>query len=90
MTNSLKDLTPAVDNDEEAVEDTNALPKVLFLGHRAGTNLYWKWISQKHGKVGRKPTSKELRELIFRMVPTDDRFRLDDEKRPLPFRSEST
>jgi putative transposase len=36
--------------------------------HREGFRLYWKWISRKHPVVGRKPTSKELRDLIFRMV----------------------
>ena len=36
--------------------------------HRTGFRLYWKWISRKRVRVGRKPTSKELRELIFRMV----------------------
>src|ERR1700685_580926 len=36
--------------------------------HRAGFELYWKWLSRKHAVVGRKPTSKALREHIFRMV----------------------
>jgi putative transposase len=43
-------------------------PETVVRWHRAGFKLYWKWISRKHGKVGRQPTSKELRELIFRMV----------------------
>jgi len=43
-------------------------PETVVGWHRAGFKLYWKWISRKHGKVGRKSTSKELRELIFRMV----------------------
>jgi len=36
--------------------------------HRAGFELYWKWLSRKHPVVGRKPTSEEVRKLIFRMV----------------------
>lgn len=36
--------------------------------HRTGFKVYWKWLSRKHAVVGRKPTSQELRELIFRMV----------------------
>ncbi len=37
-------------------------------GHLARFKLYWKWISRKRARVGRKPASKELRELIFRVV----------------------
>jgi hypothetical protein len=36
--------------------------------HRAGFRLYWKWISCNPTALGRKRVSKELRELIFRMV----------------------
>jgi putative transposase len=36
--------------------------------HRAGFKQFWKWRSRKHAVVGRKPTSVEVRELIFRMV----------------------
>jgi hypothetical protein len=43
-------------------------PETVVRWHRAGFKLYWKWLSRKHAVVGRKPTSKELRELIFRMV----------------------
>jgi putative transposase len=43
-------------------------PETVIRWHRAGFRMYWKWISRKHLRVGRKPTSKELRELIFRMV----------------------
>ncbi len=39
--------------------------------HRTGFRLYWKWLSRKHPVVGRKPTCRELRELIFRMVAED-------------------
>lgn len=43
-------------------------PDTVVRWHRAGFELYWKWLSRKHAVVGRKPTSKELRELIFRLV----------------------
>jgi hypothetical protein len=43
-------------------------PETVIRWHRTGFRLYWKWISRKHAVVGRKPTSQELRELIFRMV----------------------
>lgn len=43
-------------------------PETVIRWHRTGFKLYWKWLSRKHAVVGRKPTSKELRELIFRMV----------------------
>jgi hypothetical protein len=36
--------------------------------HRAGFELYRKWLSCKHAVVGSKPTSKELREHTFRMA----------------------
>jgi hypothetical protein len=43
-------------------------PETVVRWHRAGFKLYWKWISRHRMSVGRRPTSKELRELIFRMV----------------------
>lgn len=43
-------------------------PKTDISWHRAGFKLYWKWISRRRVRVGRRPTSKELRELIFRMT----------------------
>ena len=43
-------------------------PETVIRWHRTGFRLYWKWISRKHAVVGRKPTSQELRELIFQMV----------------------
>jgi len=43
-------------------------PETVVRWHRAGFELYWKWLSRKHDVVGRKPTSKVLREHIFRMV----------------------
>jgi len=43
-------------------------PETVVRWHRAGFELYWKWLSRKHPVVGRKPTSGELRILIFRLV----------------------
>jgi putative transposase len=43
-------------------------PDTVVRWHRTGFKLYWKWLSRKHAVVGRKPTSKALREHIFRMV----------------------
>src|SRR5438552_9108535 len=36
--------------------------------HKAGFRLYWKLMSRVRRPVGRRQTSKEVRELIFRMV----------------------
>ncbi len=36
--------------------------------HRAGFELYWKWISRHRARAGRRCVSRELKELIFRMV----------------------
>jgi putative transposase len=43
-------------------------PDTVIGWHRSGFRLYWKWLSRKHVPVGRKPTSPELRQLIFQMV----------------------
>jgi putative transposase len=43
-------------------------PETVVRWHRAGFRLYWKLISKVRRAVGRRPTSKQGRELIFRMV----------------------
>ena len=43
-------------------------PATVVRWHRAGFRLYWVWLSQHRVRAGRKPTNRELRELIFRMV----------------------
>jgi len=43
-------------------------PETVVRWHRAGFRLYWNWISRHRKISGRKRFSKELRELIFRMV----------------------
>jgi putative transposase len=43
-------------------------PETVVRCHRAGFRLYWKLISKVRKHIGRRPTSKEVRGLIFRMV----------------------
>jgi putative transposase len=43
-------------------------PETVVSWHRAGFRLYWRWISRTKHHVGRRQISKEVRDLIFRMV----------------------
>lgn len=43
-------------------------PETVIRWHRAGFHKYWRLISRVRQPIGRRPTSKEVRELIFRMV----------------------
>src|SRR5258705_12790048 len=43
-------------------------PETVVRWHRGGFRLYWKLISKARRPVGRRQTSKEVQELIFRMV----------------------
>ncbi len=43
-------------------------PETVVRWHRAGFRLYWNWISRHRKAFGRKRISKEVRDLIFRMV----------------------
>ncbi len=43
-------------------------PETVVRWHRTGFRLYWSWISRARKAVGRKPISREVCELIFRMV----------------------
>jgi hypothetical protein len=43
-------------------------PETVVRWHRAGFKLYWTWLSRHRSRAGRKCVSRELRELIFRMV----------------------
>jgi putative transposase len=43
-------------------------PETVVGWHHAGFKLYWKWLSRHRTRAGRRCVSKELRELIFRMV----------------------
>jgi putative transposase len=43
-------------------------PETVVRWHRTGFRTYWRLITRVQAQVGRKPTPKEVRELIFRMV----------------------
>ena len=43
-------------------------PRTVVGWHRAGFRLYWTWVSRARGVGGRRPASKEVRALIFRMA----------------------
>ena len=43
-------------------------PETVVRWHRGGFRLYWKLISKVKRPVGRRQTSKEVQEWIFRMV----------------------
>ena len=43
-------------------------PETVVRWHRAGFRMYWRLLSRVRGPIGRRPTPKEVRELIFRMV----------------------
>jgi putative transposase len=43
-------------------------PEAVVRWHRAGFKVYWTWLSRHRSRTGRKCVSRELRELIFRMV----------------------
>src|SRR5580704_15361813 len=43
-------------------------PRTVVNWHRAGFRLYWTWLSRISQVGGRKRVSKEIRELIFRIV----------------------
>src|SRR5712664_2157526 len=43
-------------------------PETVVRWHRGGFHLYWKLICKVRRPVGRRQTSKEVQELIFRMV----------------------
>lgn len=45
-----------------------ASPETVVRWHHAGFRLYWTWLSRHQICFGRKRISKELRELIFKMV----------------------
>ena len=43
-------------------------PRTVVEWHRAGFRLYWRWLSRARQVVGRKPVSKEIQALIFRIA----------------------
>ncbi len=44
------------------------VPETVVRWHRIGLRLYWRWVARARGRVGRKPTMQEVRNLIFRLV----------------------
>src|SRR5580692_2163775 len=52
----------------KGVAPSQKKPGTVINWHRTGFKLHWKRISRKHFRAGRKPTSREVRDLIFRMV----------------------
>jgi transposase InsO family protein len=65
-------------------------PATVVRWHRAGFRLYWAWLSRTRRVAGRKPLTKELRDLIFRMVaenPTWGAPRIHGELLKLGFNS---
>lgn len=63
-------------------------PETVVRWHRAGFKLYWSWLSRHRKRAGRKCVSRELRELIFRMVaenPTWGAPRIHGELKMLGF-----
>jgi putative transposase len=63
-------------------------PETVVRWHRAGFKLYWTWLSRHRTRTGRSCVSRELRELIFRMVaenPTWGAPRIHGELKMLGF-----
>jgi len=63
-------------------------PETVVRWHRTGFRMYWRLISRVRRQAGRRPTAKEVRELIFRMVvenPTWGAPRIHGELRMLGF-----
>jgi hypothetical protein len=50
-------------------------PETVVRWHRAGFQLYWRLISRVRKSVGRRPVTKEIRELIFKMVAENPTWR---------------
>jgi putative transposase len=63
-------------------------PDTVVRWHRVGFKAYWTWLSRHRARAGRKCVSRELRELIFRMVaenPTWGAPRIHGELKMLGF-----
>ncbi|MGA1982946.1 MAG: integrase core domain-containing protein [Acidobacteriaceae bacterium] len=63
-------------------------PETVVRWHQAGFKMYWTWLSRRRKRTGRRPTSKELRDLIFRMAtenPTWGAPRIHGELKMLGF-----
>ena len=61
-------------------------PETVVRWHRGGFRLYWAWLSRPPRTAGRKALSREVRELIFRMVAENSRWVKRAQKNPDPVR----
>ena len=43
-------------------------PQTVIRWHRTGFRLYWAWLSKHEPRIGRRPVTRDIRELIRRMV----------------------
>ena len=43
-------------------------PETVVRWHRAGFRLYWKWLSRRKVRLGRKRISREVRDLVFQRL----------------------
>ena len=50
-------------------------PETVVRWHRVGFQLYWRLISRVRKSVGRRPVTREIRELIFKMVDENPTWR---------------
>ena len=50
-------------------------PDTVVRWHRAGFQLYWQLISRVRKPIGRRPITKEIRELIFKMATENPTWR---------------
>src|SRR5207237_8883101 len=56
-------------------------PETVVRWHRTGFRIYWRLISRVRRPVGRRPTPKEVRKLIFRMVVENPAWGAPGERR---------
>src|SRR5689334_6579937 len=50
-------------------------PDTVVRWHRAGFRLYWRLLSRVRKPVGRRPLTREIRELIFRVMAENPTWR---------------
>ena len=50
-------------------------PETVVRWHRSGFQLYWRFLSRVRKPVGRRPVTREIRDLIFRMVAENPTWR---------------
>jgi hypothetical protein len=50
-------------------------PETVVRWHRSGFQLYWRFLSRVRKPVGRRPVTREIRDLLFRMVVENPTWR---------------